>query len=110
MEIADRAHVMARVMVPVEDSIVLQDDARVKLFLDSAPLHAVEATLDHASHGAEMGENNVFAFRAEARLAPDAELPRLGVRGTAEVFGPRSTLLLYLFRRPLSYVRQHVGL
>ena len=110
MEIADRAHVMARVMVPVEDSIVLQDDARVKLFLDSAPLHAVEATLDHASHGAEMGENNVFAFRAEARLAPDAALPRLGVRGTAEVFGPRSSLLLYLFRRPLSYVRQHVGL
>ncbi len=110
MEIADREHVVARVAVPVDDSIVLADDARVKLFLDSAPLHAVEARLDHASHGAEMGENNVFAFRAEARLSPDAAVPRLGVRGTAEVYGPRSSLLLYLFRRPLSYVRQHVGL
>ena len=110
MEIADREHVMARVAVPVDDSIVLNDGARVKLFLDSAPLHAVEARLDHASHGAEMGENNVFAFRAEARLSPDAIVPRLGVRGTAEVYGPRSSLLLYLFRRPLSYVRQHVGL
>ncbi len=110
MEIADREHVVARVAVPVDDSIVLGDDARVKLFLDSAPLHAVEARLDHASHGAEMGENNVFAFRAEARLSPDADVPRLGVRGTAEVYGPRSSLLLYLFRRPLSYVRQHVGL
>ena len=109
MEIADRTHVMARIMVPVDDSIVLQDDARVKLFLDSAPLHAVEARLDHASHGAEMGENNVFAFRAEAQLTSDAALPRLGVRGTAEVYGPRASLLLYLFRRPLSYVRQHVG-
>ena len=110
MEIADREHVVARVAVPVDDSIVLGDDARVKLFLDSAPLHAVEARLDHAGHGAEMGENNIFAFRAEARLSPDAAVPRLGVRGTAEVYGPRSSLLLYLFRRPLSYVRQHVGL
>ncbi len=110
MQIADREHVMARIAVPVDDSIVLEDGARVKLFLDSAPLHAVEARLDHASHGAEMGENNVFAFRAEARLSADAAVPRLGVRGTAEVYGPRSSLLLYLFRRPLSYVRQHVGL
>ena len=110
MEIADRDHVTARIAVPVDDSIVLGDDARVKLFLDSAPLPAVEARLDHASHGAEMGENNVFAFRAEARLSSDAAVPRLGVRGTAEVYGPRSSLLLYLFRRPLSYVRQHIGL
>ena len=110
MEIADRAQVMARIAVPVDDSIVLDDGARVKLFLDSSPLHAVEARLDHASHGAEMGDNNVFSFRAEARLAPDADIPRLGVRGTAEVYGPRASLLLYLFRRPLGYVRQHVGL
>ena len=110
MEIADRSHVMARIDVPVDDSVVLADGARVKLFLDSDPLHAVEASISHASHGARMLENNLFAFRADAKLADDTTLPRLGVRGTAEIYGPRTSMLFYLFRRPLSYLRQHYGL
>ena len=110
MEIADRSNVLARIDVPVDDSVVLADGARVKLFLDSDPLHAVEATVSHASHGARMLENNLFAFRADAKLAEGTALPRLGVRGTAEIYGPRTTMLFYLFRRPLSYLRQHYGL
>ena len=110
MAIADRARVLARIDVPVDDSIVLDDGARVRLFLDSAPTRAVEAVLAHASHDAQMTPGNLFAYRADARLSPDEAVPRLGVRGTAEVYGPRSSALLYLFRRPLSYVRQHYGL
>ncbi len=110
MAIADPARVMARIFVPVDDSIVLDEGARVRLFLDSSPTRAVEAVLEHASHDAGMTDANLFAYRADARLDPGAAVPRLGVRGTAEIYGPRSSLLLYLFRRPLSYVRQHYGL
>ena len=110
MEIADRRHVMVRINVPVEDSIVLRDGARAKVYLDSDPLHAVEATIAQASHGARLIEGNLFVYRADARLAADAEVPRLGVRGTAEIYGPRTSMLLFLFRRPLSYLRQHFGL
>ena len=109
MEIADRAHVLARIDVPVDDSIVLAEGARAKLFLDSDPLHAVEAKVARASHGARMTEGNALAYRVEATLAGDAAVPRLGVRGTAEIYGPRSSLLLVLFRRPLGYLRQHYG-
>ena len=110
MEIADRAHVLVRINVPVEDSIVLREGARAKVYLDSDPLHAVEATIAQASHGARLIEGNQFVYRADARLVSDAEVPRLGVRGTAEIYGPRTSLLLFLFRRPLSYMRQHFGL
>ncbi len=109
MEIADRAHVLARVDVPVGDSIVLADGARVKVFMDGDPLHAVEGSVVHASHGARVVEGNVLAYRVDASLAPAAAVPRLGVRGTAEVYGPRSSLLLVLFRRPLATLRQHYG-
>ena len=110
MAIADKSRVLARIDVPVDDSIVLDDGARVRLFLDSAPTRAVEAVLAHASHEAQMTPANLYAYRADARLAAGEAVPRLGVRGTAEVYGPRSSVLLYLFRRPLSYVRQHYGL
>ncbi len=109
MEIADRARVLARIDVPVDDSIVLAEGARAKLFLDSDPLHAVEAVVARASHGARMTEGNALAYRVEATLAREAAVPRLGVRGTAEIYGPRSSLLLILFRRPLGYLRQHYG-
>ena len=110
MEIAQRDHVIARINVSVDDSIVLRDGARVKLYLDSDPLHAVEATVARASHGARLIEGNQFVYRADAMLADDAALPRLGVRGTAQIYGPRTSMLLFLFRRPLSYMRQHFGL
>ncbi len=109
MEIADRAHVLARINVPVDDSIVLAEGARAKMFLDSDPLHAVEGSVVHASHGARVTEGNALAYRVDASLAPDAAVPRLGVRGTAEIYGPRSSLLLVLFRRPLGTLRQHYG-
>lgn len=110
MEIADRTRVLVRINVAVEDSIVLAEGARAKIYIDSDPLNALEATITHADHGARLIEGNQFVYRAEARLEGDAPPPRLGVRGTAQIFGPSTSLMLYLFRRPISYLRQHVGL
>ena len=47
----------------------------------------------------------------DARLTePGATPPRLGIRGTAQLIGENVPLYLYLFRKPISFLRQKFGL
>jgi multidrug resistance efflux pump len=111
MAIADPAHVEINADVSVSDAIILKPGARVKAYLDSDPLHAAEAVIVRADYQAKMRDSGILAFRVIARFDPPlAELPRLGARGTAQLFGDRVPVAYYLFRRPLAAARQWIGL
>jgi multidrug efflux pump subunit AcrA (membrane-fusion protein) len=111
MEIADPGNVELEVRLPVGDSISLEQGARVKVFLDSDPLNAREATVVHVSHEAAPDATNVLSYRVIARLAdPAGAVPRIGEHGTAQLFGDSVALFYYLFRRPITALRQHTGL
>ncbi len=111
MEIADPNDVRLRINVAVDDSIVLREGGPVRAFLDNDPLRAVEARITRASHGARVIEGNQLVFRADAAFVDTAADPaRLGIRGTAQLYGDRTPIIFMLLRRPLSYLRQHVGL
>lgn len=112
LEISEPAKVEARIDLPVADAIALTPGASVKLFLDSDPLHPWPATVQRADYKAKVGENEIVSFRVVATLAaqPGRPLPRLGVRGTAQVSGDDVSLGLFLFRRPITYLRQWIGL
>jgi len=39
------------------------------------------------------------------------DLPhRIGLRGTAKLYGEKVSLAYYLLRRPITFVRQHLGI
>ena len=46
----------------------------------------------------------------KAKLLDATHPPRIGLKGTAKVFGERVSLFYYLLRRPLAAARQFVGL
>ena len=78
---------------------------------DSDPLHPREARVVSADYQAKMHEAGTMAFRvvAEADVTADA-VPRLGTRGTAQLFGDHVPLAYFVFRRPLTALRQWTGL
>jgi Biotin-lipoyl like len=111
MEIADPAQVEIRIDVPVADSIILSDDKRVKVFLDSDPLRPREATIVHGDYQAKMREGGSVAFRVVAIFTDGTVIPpRLGIRGTAQLYGDRVPMIYYILRRPVAFLRQWVGL
>jgi hypothetical protein len=110
MEIADPLQVEALVDVPVGDAIVLKSGARVKLFFDSDPLHPREAVISLADYLARIRPGNQVSFRVVAKLSGEDAPPRLGARGTAQVYGENVALAFFLFRRPFAAVRQWTGL
>lgn len=111
MEIADPARIEIRVDVPVSDSIILAPGARVTAYLDSDPLRPLAATVVRADYQARPRDNGMMAFRVVAELNDTTIAPpRLGIRGTAQLFGNSVSLGFYLFRRPIAAVRQLTGI
>ena len=110
MQIADPTRVEATIDVPVGDAIAMQPGAAVKLFMDSDPLNARDAKLIEADYLARPRPGNILAYRVVARFDVADRLPRLGARGTAQIYGEHVMLAYYLFRRPIAALRQWAGL
>lgn len=110
MMIADPSAVQAKVKLPVGDSIVLKKDAAIRLFLDVDPLNPLTAHLDHASYEAYPTPDGKLVYSVTANIDEGQPLPRIGLQGTAKIYGDRSTLFFYLFRRPISILRKTLGL
>jgi hypothetical protein len=111
MEIADPATIDIQIDIPVGDALVVRPGAQAKLFLDSDPLDPVDARIARADYKARPRDGSTLAYRAVAQLAETPRTaPRLGVRGTAQVYGEDVPLWFYLLRRPISAFRQWSGL
>ncbi|MNZ14307.1 multidrug resistance protein MdtN [compost metagenome] len=107
MQIADPAQAELRIELPVGDAIALQPGAEVALFLDSDPLNRHSARLERAAYEAQSTAAGQLAYRLDAAFSDTP--PRIGLRGTAKLFGERAPLAYYLLRRPLAAARQSLG-
>ena len=109
LTIADPAKAEIEVRLPVADAINLEPGAEVALFLNIAPERRIEATLRYASYEASIGPDGALSYRLKATLAGSTPPPRIGLKGTAEIYGQKVTLFYYLMRRPLAALRQFTG-
>jgi multidrug efflux pump subunit AcrA (membrane-fusion protein) len=110
MEVADPDRMQLRIDVPVADAIAVSKGAKVRAFLDSDPLNPARATVVAASFEARMIEGDILAYRIYAELDGEPHDMRLGIRGTAQISGEKVALAYYLFRKPISVIRQRLGL
>jgi hypothetical protein len=110
LEIADPSQAELEIWLPVADAITLKPGADVNFFLNVSPDAPLHAALRQASYEATMSPSGLLGYRLKARFAEGSRIPRIGLRGTAKVYGERVTLFYYLMRRPLAAVRQLLGL
>ncbi len=100
------------ILLPVKDSIALKDAAEVRLFFDYEPLNVWKGTVRHASYSPTLTPEDQMAYRLIAELNPEESsksLPRIGMQGTAKLYGEQVSLFFLLFRRPITAVRQWLG-
>lgn len=109
MEIADPDRTEIRVDLNVSDAIAIKPAAPVSLFLDGEPMSAVGGGVEHMSYRPVLSAEHQMVFRVSAKFA-DGRPRRIGLHGTARLSGETVTLGYYLFRRPLAFIRQKLGL
>lgn len=109
MEIADPKQAELEIWLPVADATTLKPGSDVDFFLNVAPDAPLRAVVRRASYEASLSPSGLLGYRLKARFADGTDIPRIGLRGTAKVYGEKVTLFYYLMRRPLAAMRQLIG-
>ena len=109
MMIADPNHTELEIFLPVEDAIIMQPGVDVFMFLNIDPFKPLLATLRYAAYEAETTPSGILAYRLTAYFVETNTPPRIGLKGMAKLLGKPVPLYYYLFRRPLTALRQAVG-
>lgn len=109
LKLADAGAVEVEVLLPVADAVTLSEGSRVDVFLDIAPLQKLSGTVLRVPYQSGMTDTGVLAYRVKAALSASESPPRIGLHGSAKLFGPRTTLFYLLFRRPITALRQIIG-
>lgn len=110
MSLANPAKVQIAVYLPVDDALALQSDASVKLYLNVDPLSTLQAHLVRASYEPSVGPDGVVAYHLKADLETGQEVPRIGLKGTAKIYGAWAPLIYHIVRKPLAAVRRSLGI
>lgn len=97
--------------LPVADALVLEPGAKVKLFLSTKPLSPLEAELIETSYQAMLSPDGISSYRLRAQFTEydEADLVRIGLQGTAKLYGDRVMLGYYIMRRPIAALREWTG-
>jgi hypothetical protein len=109
MKLAQPQAVEVEVQVPVADAITIAEGSRVDIFLDIDPINRYRAQVTRVPYQSLMTDAGVLAYSVRAQLNEGQDTPRIGLRGSARVHGPRTTLFYFLFRRPITALRQLIG-
>jgi len=109
LTIADPARAEIEIRLPVSDAINLDPGAEVALFLNVAPEQRIDAVLRYASYEAVVAPDGALSYRLKATLSGTGQPPRIGLKGTAKIYGEPVTLFYYIMRRPLAGLRQITG-
>lgn len=109
LRIAAEGDVEVEAWLPLADAIDLKIGDEVELFLQADPLTPVRAKLRYLAHEAVDRPEGHQAFRVRATLA-QASTQRVGLKGTAKLYGPSVPLAYWMLRRPLATLRTHLAL
>ncbi len=110
--IANKENIELKIMLPVSDAIFLEENANIKAFLDNDPLNTWNAKITYISYKPEFTPAGVLAYKITAKLdniEKDGYIPTIGLRGTAKIYSHEVSLFFYLFKKPITSLRQLVG-
>ena len=110
MTIAEPNKIEFLINLQTKDSIVIKKDAPVKIFLDYDPLNSISAKVNRISYKPELTVENILAYKVFASIDENLnEIPRIGLRGSAKIYGEEVSIFYYIFRVPLNITRQFIG-
>jgi Barrel-sandwich domain of CusB or HlyD membrane-fusion len=113
VQLADPKDAGVLVWLPVADAINLEPGAPVRLFVQVAPLKPLNGKIVQTSYQVSLSPDGIASYRLRARFdelnEQELAIARIGLKGTAKLYGERASLGYYLLRRPLATLRELTG-
>lgn len=109
--LVDDSDLELEMWLPVGDDIELAIGSPINFFPNVAPDQVYTGSLTSLDYEARISPLGTLAYRARATVdLPLDAYSRIGMRGTGKLFGKQVSVFYYLFRRPISFIRQLAGL
>lgn len=109
LTIADPNSVEMLIRLPLADAINFELKNPVRLYLTSEPQNPLDGAIRYAAYKPETTAAGITTYRLKADFTAPAKPPRIGLTGTARIYGKKVSLGYYLFRRPITALRQRLG-
>jgi multidrug resistance efflux pump len=107
LQVAPAESSRIEIELPAADTTTFEEGAEVSFFSNLHPDEPQTGRLVFLSYSTSLTPTGVLSYTDRADL--NGGKLRLGLKGTAKVFGPRRPLALWLLRRPLAFLRQLIA-
>lgn len=111
MTISDPSDTKVRIWIPESDNVVLDPEKEIKVILNTNPTKTYIAKQIYIANESKLSDLQVPSFIGEANWeeAPPPEV-KLGLKGTAILYGDSVSLFYYIIRKPWGTLRSLLGL
>lgn len=111
MMVSNPAASIVRIWIPEADNVAINPEYDVRVILNVRPDFTYYAQLDYVATYVTMSESNVPSFLAEAKWVEgqSPEGVKLGLKGTAILYGENVSLFYWVIRKPWTYLRRSLG-
>ena len=109
MILADPQDVELLLRLPSDSIIDIDSTVDVKFFLNTSPLTSHRAELYTISYRPAKSPDGFFGYSARAKIKDKENIGRVGLMGTAKVYGGRTIMVVSILRRPLLGLRNLIS-
>ena len=110
MRLVDPGKTKLRIWVPENDNIDFNWNTSVKVFLNVRPERGLEARLCYVSRHVTVSPQRVPSFIAEAEWSQAISEMRIGLKGTAILYGEEVCVGYWIVRNPWAALRRLTGI
>lgn len=98
-----------KMWLPEGDNVAIDPSKYVKIYLNISPEKSYLGTLTYIANESSMSDKGVPSFVADAEWTEKPENIRLGLKGTAVLYGDKVSLFYFLLRKPWAHLRTIIG-
>ncbi len=105
MVLATNKEMELLIRIPADNMIELDAEAPVKFFLNTEPLDSHAAMIHNISYQPSRDADGLLTYKARAAIANPEDIEKIGLTGTAKVYGGDTVMIINLLRRPFIALR-----
>jgi len=109
LAISDPSKTELKIWLPENDNVSIDFDKPIKVILNVKSNDSYQAKINYISSQSTLSEKNIPSFVAEAQWINKTEEVKLGLKGTAIVYGEKVSLWFFFLRKPLAIFRHYLG-
>jgi hypothetical protein len=109
MQLVSTDDLLVEVFIESNNMIGIEADIPLKIYMDAYPLEPLEADILYVDFEPTIDDTGSLSYRVIAKLTPNKLNLRIGLKGTARVYGNKSPFIYQILRRPLVAWRQLFG-